>query len=63
MWPNAQFPADLITFTEEILKGKLYFLCRVNITYKDRIYDSVLTRENKGQGKPVFWHILRIAAA
>ena len=29
MWPNAQFPTDLVTFTEEILNGKLYFLCSV----------------------------------
>ena len=27
MWPNPQFPADLITFTEEILNAKLRFLC------------------------------------
>ena len=27
MWPNPQFPADLISFTEEILNGKLHFLC------------------------------------
>ena len=27
MSPNAQFPADLVTFTEEILNGKLHFLC------------------------------------
>ena len=27
MWPNPQFPADLITFTEEILSEKLHFLC------------------------------------
>ena len=27
MQPNLQFPADLITFTEEILDGKLHFLC------------------------------------
>ena len=26
MWPNPQFPADLITFTGEILNGKLHFL-------------------------------------
>ena len=26
MWPNTQFPADLVTFTEEILNGKLHFL-------------------------------------
>ena len=23
MWPNPQFPADLVTLTEEILNGKL----------------------------------------
>ena len=27
MWPNPQFPPDLVTFTEEILNGKLHFLC------------------------------------
>ena len=29
MWPNPQFPAELVTFTEETLNGKLYFLCNV----------------------------------
>ena len=27
MWPNPQFPADLVTFTRETLNGKPYFLC------------------------------------
>ena len=27
MWPNPQETADLVTFTKEILNGKLYFLC------------------------------------
>ena len=27
MWPYPQFPEDLITFTEEILNGRLHFLC------------------------------------
>ena len=27
MWPNRQFPADLVTFTQEIFNGKLHFLC------------------------------------
>ena len=27
MWPNPQEPADLVTFTEEILNEKLHFLC------------------------------------
>ena len=25
MWPNLLFPADLVTFTEEIFNGKLHF--------------------------------------
>ena len=29
MWPNPQFPADLLTFTEEIRNGKIDFLCSV----------------------------------
>ena len=31
MWPNTQFPADLVTFTEAILNGKLQFLCSAMI--------------------------------
>ena len=27
MRPNLQFPADLVTFTGEILNRKLHFLC------------------------------------
>ena len=30
MWPNTQVPADLVTFTEEILNWKLHFLCSKN---------------------------------
>ena len=30
MWLNLQFHADLVTFTEEILNGKLHFLCGVS---------------------------------
>ena len=29
MWLNPQKTADLVTFTEEILNGKLHFLCSV----------------------------------
>ena len=29
MRPNTQFPADLVTFTDEIFNGKLHFLCSV----------------------------------
>ena len=33
MWPNPQFLVGLVTFTEEILNGKLHFLCSVPYTY------------------------------
>ena len=29
MWPNPQETVDLVTFTEEIINGKLHFLCSV----------------------------------
>ena len=36
MWQNPQEAADLVTFTEEILNGKLHFLCiEWNISKKD----------------------------
>ena len=31
MWPNPHFPADLVTFTEEIRNRKLHFLCSVTV--------------------------------
>ena len=30
MWPTSQETADLVTFTEEILNGKLHFLCSLD---------------------------------
>ena len=30
MWPNGQEAADLVTFTEDILNGKLHFLQCIN---------------------------------
>ena len=35
MWPNSQFSADLVTFTEEILNGKLHFLCSNTFLFLD----------------------------
>ena len=29
MWPNPQFPAGLVTFTEEILNGKLHIFVQL----------------------------------
>ena len=31
MWPNPKETVDLVTFTEEIIKGKFQFLCSVYI--------------------------------
>ena len=35
MWPNPQETADLDNFIEEILNGKLHFLCSA-YTYTDK---------------------------
>ena len=35
MWPNPQISADLVLFTEEILNGKLHFLCSDSIANSD----------------------------
>ena len=32
MWPNPEFPSDLVTVTEKFLNGKLNVLCSVCIT-------------------------------
>ena len=44
MWPNTQFPVDLVTFPEETLHGKLYFLCSA------RFYFSPWTKTSKQFG-------------
>ena len=41
MSPNLQFPADLVTFTEEICNGKLYFLCSVLLVEADKIITKI----------------------
>ena len=41
MRPNPQESADLVTFTEEILNGKLHFLCSVEyntVTSKNCVF-------------------------
>ena len=49
MWLNPQFPTDLVTFTEEILNGKLYFLCE----------NAIKSAENCGNlnNKVVFFQV------
>ena len=45
MWPNPQETADLVMFTEEILNGKLHFLCSVAFGKKGHlVYDFLRTQ-------------------
>ena len=44
MWPNTQFAADSVTFTEEILNGKFHFLCSA-CTSADHDFSKVLYRK------------------
>ena len=46
MWPNPQFPADLITFTEQIPNEKLHFMTMTIIVYRIYIKLSVLWKAN-----------------
>ena len=39
MWPNQQKTGDLVTFTEEILDGKLQFLCGENSAETARFHN------------------------
>ena len=38
MWSKPQFPADLATFTEEILNGRLHFFCAMSLF--DRVLNT-----------------------
>ena len=51
MWPNLQFPADLVTFTEEILNEKLHFLCSDNCPeFRNGLLDSYYFKLTLGSG-------------
>ena len=61
MWPNPQESVDLVTFTEDILNKKLYFLCRVFFkpfnplsTFSNVSLSILLTSDYK-LAKPAFW--------
>ena len=59
MWPNQQFPADLVTFTEEILTGKFLILFSDNfqMIQNTLIIDAYLCPKNilcKFSGKKVW---------
>ena len=43
MWSNLQVTADLVTFTAEILNGKLHFLCSVKSIKQQKILINFLS--------------------
>ena len=42
MWPNSQFPVDLVTFTEQFFNETLHFLCSDMSIESCKIYYSRL---------------------
>ena len=40
MWPNPQFSADLVTFTEEIINGKPHF-CAVIFDISQKVWRTI----------------------
>ena len=47
MWPNPQETADLITLTEEILDGKLHFLCSVGVSNNCGVWSNEVGKNRK----------------
>ena len=47
MWPNPQETVDLVTFTEEILNGKLHFLWSVKFSEKLKFLTSWYTHAHR----------------
>ena len=56
MWPNPQEPADLVTFIEEILNGKLHFLCSVWCVLENRF----MSAESLAASLDIFPNILQL---
>ena len=52
MWPYSQVTTDLVTFTEEILNGKLHFLCSVLL--EELITKHIRKNENRALYLPNF---------
>ena len=49
MWPNSQFPTDLVKFTEDVLNGKLHFLCCAKFTLNKNICSVNLGIQSQGK--------------
>ena len=58
MWPYPQFPADLVTFTEEILNGKLHFLYSAYHIKEGKYLFWICMISAKSRGRQLFLVIL-----
>ena len=57
MWPNLRETVDLVTITEEILNGKLHFLCSETSFKNSRIGVVLNNKHNITQFKVFFIHL------
>ena len=64
MWQNPQETADLVTYTEEILNGKLHFLCNFSFFCWEawfkpvKLWRNAFKKLNKSSGESIhliFW--------
>ena len=57
MWPNHQFPANLVTFAEEMLNGKLHFFVQLNLEhiFSVQYYNHKETSQLILKVKPLDW--------
>ena len=60
MWPNPQFSADLVTFTEDDLSGKLHFLCSETIADLQELVLTSGTSYNLGVHQEEKEHVKRL---
>ena len=61
MWPNPQFPPDLVTFTEKILNGKLHFLYNVDETLSPNMLSILkIAQLTPKDGKPEGLDIIHV---
>ena len=72
MWPNPQFPGDLVTFTGKILNGKLHFFYSCNGQIMATFHNKFWAKRSVNQPwpkptndpifyKPVNWFALQIS--
>ena len=56
MWPDLQFSADLVTFTEEVFNGKFHFLCSARTFFRNSFFSSTIIEwkniDQKEETKP-----------